>query len=126
MKLPIKFSLNVISGHGRGKKMGIPTINGELLKKKKLPHGIYAGWVYMNAHKLPAAIHVGPRPVFDESDVSIEAHILETVVHLVPKTIELELEKKIRDVQKFATVDDMLSQIEKDVVEIKQFLDIEN
>lgn len=119
----MKHQIQIIKGAGRGKGLGIPTINGAIPRDFPYKHGIYAGWVYTGNKKYPAAIHFGPRPVFDDPKPSLEAHILEQVSD-VADTIEIELLTHIRDIQHFATPQKMLAQIQKDIQRIKQLLDI--
>lgn len=110
------------SGKGRGKKIGIPTLNFEIPKDLTLPHGIYAGWLRMGNKQYKTAIHFGPRPVFKEKDVSLEAYILDKQTFDYEGDLELEFITFIRNVQSFSSVEKMLNQIEKDLGEIRKIL----
>lgn len=120
----MKYRLIVVNGKKRGKKMGVPTINCQVPKNLPYKHGIYAGWIYLDNQKLPAAIHFGPRPVFGEDEISLEAHVLEQVIDVVGKQIELEFSVLVRKVKNFENADEMIKQIKKDIKEIKRLLDV--
>ena len=105
----------VITGSGRGEKMGIGTINVDpLFASHTLTHGVYACVVTLDAAKRKAAMHFGSRPVFKDS-LSLEVHIIDGEVLTVPATIDIEIIGKIRDVQDFASKDDLLQRIKKDI-----------
>ena len=121
---PINVTLpvTVVKGKGRGKKMGIPTLNFAIPKTLKLPHGVYAGWLIAGKYKYQAAIHFSPRPQFNETDPSLEAYLLQNAI--IPQNTELQLTFSafIRNVQKFPSVSEMLKRIAVDVKEINKIL----
>ena len=121
----MKHQTQVIKGKGRGKNLGIPTINAKIPDPFPYKHGIYAGWIYNDTKKYPAAIHFGPRPVFDESDVSLEAHILETIPESINDSIMIELLHFIRDIKTFSDPAKMVAEIARDVRKITKLLDLE-
>ncbi len=119
---PIVYKVRRTTGKGRGKKIGIPTINFQIPPELTLPHGIYAGWLYEGKSKYPAAIHFGPRPVFTESDPSLEAFLLDGVIPKMSENHRLEITAFIRPVKQFPTIRDMLIQIDNDIKKIKTIL----
>lgn len=120
---PFKRNVIVVKGKGRGKSIGIPTFNFAIPHNVDLPQGIYAGWLYFGQNKYPVAIHFGPRPAFDEDDVSLEAH----VIGEMPSTIEskkaaLEFVSFIRKVRNFSSTKALLKQIQKDTQDTLRLL----
>lgn len=122
-QLPFDIPVTTTSGKGRGKKLGIPTINFMIPKNLQLPYGVYAGWLSIKSHKHPAAIHFGPRPQFSETDPSLEAYLIAGKVDNLTKEATLQFVKFIRTIQTFPTVNKMLAQIALDIKEVKQCLE---
>lgn len=122
IKLPLSFPVTQTSGYGRGKKLGIPTINFKIPKNLNLSYGVYAGWLFSEFNKFPAAIHFGPRPQFSETDPSLEAFILDGALKNPPASAILKFVKFMRTIQTFPTVEKMLEQIQEDIAEIRKVL----
>ena len=75
----------------------------------------------ISRQKLPAAIHYGPRPVFHDED-SFEVHVLDRVITSVPETVEVELIARLRDVQNFASAQELMAQIQIDIKQCRLVL----
>ena len=96
-----------------GKTIGYPTINIPYYGTER---GIFAGKVFVNDLFVPAAIHIGPRPTFKDENVICEAFLLDWNEDIFPGTmVEVEALEKIRDIKKFAGLEDLKKQISKDV-----------
>lgn len=110
----ISFTSHPISGSGRGKGLGTPTINLSLENiPKDLKEGIYAVIAILDDHRYKATMHYGPRPVFNE-DESCEIHLLDQTVEKVPENVSVEVIEYFRPVQNFPSVEDLKTQIAKD------------
>jgi FAD synthase len=61
-------------------------------------------------------LNIGTRPTVNQNadNRSIEVHILGFEGNLYGKELELEFIEKIREEQKFASIDDLRTQLEKD------------
>ena len=106
----------VVRGAGRGSGLGFPTANIETEKKMLLPgDGIYATWVDFDNKRYMASTSIGTRPTFDETERTIEAHLLDFSTDIYGQLIRLEFIKLLRDEEKYDTVDELLVQIAKDV-----------
>lgn len=121
-KLPAVFTVKPTKGKGRGKKLGIPTLNFFIPQSLTLPHGVYAGWLITEDKKYKSAIHFGPRPQFGETDPSLEAYLLDGVLNSIPTDTNLVFTRFIRQIRSFSTVKAMLAQIKQDVREITNYL----
>ncbi len=104
-----------MSGSGRGKTIGTPTINLDpsvltLIERE----GIYAAWAILDAVRMPAVIHAGARPVFDDTP-SVEVHLLCPAPASIPETVTVELVDFIREVRNFASVDELKAEITRDI-----------
>ncbi len=108
----------VISGDGRGRTIGIPTANVDVLAGKVIPkNGVYACWARIGAERHPAVVNIGYRPTFTSGEVlpRIEAHLLDFSSDLYGKKVKLEFVQRLRDEQKFPSVDELLKQINVDI-----------
>ena len=105
----------VFRDRGVGKELGYPTANIKLASQKQaLKKGVYAGKVKFLDKEYKAVINVGGRPTFDLSETLIEAHLIDFDGDLYDKTIIVEFEKFIRELVKFASVEQLKEQIERD------------
>jgi riboflavin kinase/FMN adenylyltransferase len=103
--------------------MGYPTANLAPLPYQILPAtGIYAGYLRFDDRRLPAAASVGYNPVFGGKDLSVEAFVLDFSGDLRGKDVSLEFVDRLRDEQNFASVDALISQMDRDVQRVRQIL----
>ncbi|MDO8601875.1 MAG: riboflavin kinase [bacterium] len=112
----------VISGQGRGRRIGFPTINLEIPEGLGATHGIYAGWIYIHGQRHPAAIHYGPIPTFQEVSPTLEAHVLDGQIENVPHEVEFELVGYIRDIKMFLNAEELAVAIAGDIEDVERIL----
>jgi len=102
-------------GARRGRTIGFPTANlgsvGTLLPKD----GVYAVRVELDTEILTGAANIGPNPTFGESDRKIEVHLLDFAGDLYGRSLKVEFATRLRDTRPFATVADLIAQLEQDV-----------
>lgn len=114
---PIRFSASVISGAGRGKQMGIPTLNLALTDvPPALEQGIFACRALLpgETETCMAAMHFGPRPVFKD-DIACEVHLLDRELVGTPPVVEIVVIAWLRPVQDFPSSDGLRLQIAEDI-----------
>ncbi len=122
---PFAIEGRVARGAARGKTLGFPTANvipeGELLPKL----GIYAARAVVLDGPLAgttrgAALSVGKNTTFTDADaVSVEAYLLDFDGDLYDCRLRLEIGERLRDEQKFDTVDALITQIAADVDRVR-------
>ena len=107
------FQAKVIPGAGRGKRLGFPTAN---LDKTDLDisHGVYLAETIINNIKYKSLLHFGFKETFKEKP-SLEVHIKDLSCNLLGQKIEVKIIKKIREVKKFKTVQELQKQVKKDL-----------
>jgi len=112
----------VAHGDKLGHKLGFPTAN-IYLQHKILPiRGVYITKVYNLANKaLIGVTNVGNRPTINGSRNVLEVHLLNFAKDIYGKRITIEFIKKLRDEIKFASLDELKQQIEKDVKQASTF-----
>lgn len=119
----MKICGTVIPGDGRGRQLGFPTANlAPARGQKPLAPGVYAGFATGAGLRkpYPSAIHVGPRPTFPGSAPTIEAHLLDFSGDLYGQELCLEITKKLRDIQKFDTIEALQKAIADDCASVRE------
>ena len=113
----------VITSDKRGRLLGFPTANLDLMPQQALPgNGIYATIVHLDSRQFPAATNIGVRPTFGEGMKTVETHLLDYEGDLYGKEIKVEFVQKLRDEQRFASSEALKAQIEKDLREVEGVL----
>src|SRR5699024_8198487 len=108
----------------RGRKMGYPTANLVIEKKVLLSKpGILAVKVIHKGEKYEGMSCLRTNPTFteDKKDLSLEVNILDYNNNLYGEELELEWHKYIREEIKFRNTEDLVEQIKKDEIEIRNF-----
>ena len=112
----------VVTGDHRGRELGFPTANVLADESSLPPEGVYAGYVTRADGTLYAsAISVGRRPTFYANDgvCLVEAHLLDFDGDLYGEHIRVEITDHVRDQVRFSSVDELISQIERDVEDVR-------
>lgn len=68
-----------------------------------------------------SAVNIGTHPSFPEGLPTIEAYVLDHDIDLYGKHIRILFYKKIRDEIHFLKKEDLISQIDTDIVEIRSY-----
>jgi riboflavin kinase/FMN adenylyltransferase len=113
-------------GDGRGRVLGFPTANVAVPPDICLPaDGIYAGWFRRpNGEDHPAALSLGRRPTFytRATDSLLEAYLLDFDGDLYEEPAEVRFHTRLRDEERFDSIDDLVAQIDRDVTATRQAL----
>jgi riboflavin kinase/FMN adenylyltransferase len=102
----------VVSGEARGGTLGYPTANLAVPPELVVPaYGIYAGSV--GDHR--AAISIGVNPHYGGEERRVEAFLLDFDGDLYGRRLVLELWRRLRDERAFASEQELIDQIGRDV-----------
>jgi len=115
---PYAMSGPIIHGDGRGKSIGVPTANIDVPAEKALPaNGIYACYALLDGRRLLAATNVGVRPTFagGNPEPRVEAYILDFDGDIYGRTLTLEFIQRLRDEEKFDSVEALVDQMKVDI-----------
>ena len=112
----------VIWGADRGKGLGFPTANLEILNGLYPKTGVYAVEVIMGTKTYPGVANVGYNPTFGENPLSVEVHILDFSRDIHGEEIQVVFFERIRDEKAFENPDSLARQIRKDVTEARKIL----
>lgn len=116
------FTARTVRGSGRGRHMGIPTINLHLQDiPEDMREGVYAAWVTMGNHRYAAALHYGPRPVHGDTP-SCEVHLLDTEIASVPGSIRIHPVEFLRKVRDFPDEAALIAAIHNDIAHARTIL----
>ncbi|MEK7146492.1 MAG: riboflavin kinase, partial [Patescibacteria group bacterium] len=120
---PMKITGKKVPGDGRGKGLGFPTLNLSVEEKERPEEGIYAVKVSFDGRDFKGAMHVGPRPTFEGTSATVEIHVLDFNEEVAEGTlVEFEVVKKLREVLKFDSVEELVKQIQLDVEQAKDIM----
>ena len=119
---PLRFTAHVITGAGRGRQLGVPTLNLDLRDvPDTLDDGIFACWAIINGVEYPATMHHGARPTFGDTR-SCEVHLLDEVLASPPEKTEVETVKFLRGIEKFASAEALTTQMREDIRRARDIL----
>lgn len=109
-----------------GRTIGFPTANMSRSAEGYLPlDGVYAGWLHDGDQKYPTAISVGINETFQAVPRLAEAFVLDrNDLNLYDRTVDFEYVQFIRPAAKFSGAEDLIEEIRRDLVKIRQVLAI--
>ena len=111
----------VQKGRMVGRIIGFPTANLAYPKGKyPLSYGVYASEVVVDGKTYRAITNFGTQPTFLEGQVCVEAHLDGFDGDLYGRELTVRFLRKIRDIQKFACVEDLQKQLRADLNEIRK------
>ena len=122
---PYQIGGPVIHGDHRGRTIDFPTANIDYPIQKVLPsNGIYACWAWLGSERFAAAINVGLRPtVHDDQTVpNVEAYLLDFDREIYGQHLRLDFVARLRDELKFPSLDALIEQMHRDVVQARDIL----
>jgi riboflavin kinase/FMN adenylyltransferase len=113
----------VVRGQQRGRALGFPTANLEMLPHTAIPaDGVYSGWLVsldadgVEQERWPAAISVGTNPQFDGRERTVEAYALDRDdLDLYGTHMAVDFVTRIRGQARFDSVDELIEQMHRDV-----------
>lgn len=123
----------VAPGAQRGRTLGFPTANIVPPPGRALPaDGVY--FVRVSGPELGSAtqgpgddarygvVNLGGRPTFEETERLLETHILDFSGELYDSELEVCFVEQLRGIQRFASVDELRAQIERDVAAARRLI----
>ena len=107
----------VVEGDARGGTLGFPTANLAIEPDLLVPRlGIYAGFAagpHVKGHR--AAVSIGTNPHYGGDELRVEAFLLGFEGDLYGRRLVVELWERLRDEQAFASEQELIDQIARDV-----------
>lgn len=107
----------VKKGDGRGRTIGVPTINQFFPQDFIVPkYGVYASMTKVDGKVYPSVTNVGTRPTVSKDSMRSETCILDFSGNLYGKKVQVQLIKYLRDEIKFPDIEALRQAIEKDII----------
>ena len=122
---PYSISGKVVYGQQLGRSLGSPTANLELHRLRAAMSGVYAVRVQVGEEQQlrPAVANVGTRPTVDNLVKAIlEVHLLDFDKDLYGQRLKVEFREKIREEEKFESLDALKEQIGRDIETARSLL----
>ncbi len=112
----------VVRGDQLGHRLGFPTANLEVTGLVVPPNGIYAAHARFQGRSHRAVVNIGYRPTVAAASpgLRVEAHLLDFQGDLYGQDLELIFVEKLRDEQKFSSLEDLKRQIARDIVSARE------
>jgi len=123
----------VVSGEGRGRKLGFPTVNLDCHQILVPEEGVYAGGYHTAGSSGevgsgsekpgkaterimgPAAISIGSSPTFENGSFSVEAHLIGWEEDLYGGAVTIAFYNRLREQRSYSRAGDLVDQIALDV-----------
>jgi riboflavin kinase/FMN adenylyltransferase len=114
----------VARGDARGVGLGFPTANVQP-HNRVIPHrGVYVTATLIEGQWRRSVTNIGVRPTFGEAlEPSVETHVIDWSGDLYGDALRVRFLHRLRDEKKFGSVDELRSQIERDVARAEEFFE---
>ncbi|MGW8250104.1 MAG: bifunctional riboflavin kinase/FAD synthetase [Anaerolineales bacterium] len=115
----------VVPGDARGKMLGIPTANLSVSEERMIPKaGVYVCRAFIGGEAWGAVANIGVRPTFEDGPVSprVEAHLINFNGDLYGLDLSLEFVDRLRDEQRFSSIQSLVEQIHTDIARAREVL----
>lgn len=120
---PFAIGGHVVHGQHVGRKLGYPTANIRLGRRVSPVSGIFAVRVRVGGRWFPGVASLGVRPtIVGGGEPLLEAHLFDFDGDLYSQRIEVEFVAKLRDEEKFADLDALRVQMDRDAAAARRVL----
>lgn len=105
-----------VVGHGRrlGRELGFPTANLAVPEDVAVADGVYRARAEVEGRVYDAMSNLGRNPSVGGVERRLETHLFGFSGELYGRLLRVELLEKIRDERRFASVEELRAQIERD------------
>lgn len=121
---PYEIRGSIVKGAMRGAQLGFPTANLRTANELIPATGVYATRVRIGSRTFTGATNIGFRPTvhgFSEREATVETHLLGFAGDLYGQSMRLEICCRIREEQRFNSIDALLQRIRKDILWIETY-----
>jgi riboflavin kinase/FMN adenylyltransferase len=121
---PYQMMGKIVHGRKNGRTIGFPTANIPLKRLKSPLHGVFA--VKINVGRAEDTYHgvanLGTRPTLNGDEVQLEVHLFDFSGNLYGQHATVTPVAKLRSEQRFASLEHLKQQIEKDAARARALL----
>jgi riboflavin kinase/FMN adenylyltransferase len=120
---PFVLTGTVMTGAGRGRKLGFRTANIKTETELLPAMGVYISWLFWEENQQGSlgVTNVGMNPTFGPGSLSVETHAFGKVSNLVGQRVALAFLERLRSERVFSSAKDLVAQIRRDVSAAKQY-----
>ena len=112
---PYSFEGKVVPGNRLGRTIGFPTANIWLPKNNLPIKGVFSVKISLDMSELKGIANIGIRPTVGGTSPVLEVNIFDFKEDIYGKRLKVQFVKKIRDEKKFDSLEELKTQIVKDV-----------
>lgn len=117
-----RMSGRVAHGEKFGRELGFPTANVHLHRHASPVQGIFVVEVFgLDKEPLQGVASVGTRPTVNETKALLEVFLFDFDQDIYGEHIQVSFLKKLRDEEKFASIEKLKQQIQMDVVQAQAY-----
>jgi riboflavin kinase / FMN adenylyltransferase len=113
----------VVYGKQLGRQLGVPTANVDLRRYRSPLHGVFAVTVtFADGEVVEGVANIGVRPTVDGSKKPLlEVHLFDFNRSIYGAVIDVVFKRKLRDEQKFSSLDELKAQLQIDIAQARDF-----
>lgn len=121
---PYAITGKVVKGQQLGRTIGYPTANIAIQEDYKLipQNGVYVVQSVIHGKTVFGMMNIGNRPTVNGTSQTIEVHFLDFDQELYDQTISVSFLKRLRNEQKFPSLDALKTQLLSDKIETEAFV----
>jgi len=112
----------VVHGQGRGRTIGIPTANLPIPKDKLRFSGVFVVNAFVDGKQYDGVANVGVRPTVGGDVPTLEVHLFNFSGYLYGKRMTVTFLHKLRDENKFPSLEKLVQQIQRDIHHANEYL----
>jgi len=114
----------VVRGAARGQGIGFPTANIQTRNRVIPRGGVYVTATLIDGQWRRSVTNIGVRPTFDDgTEASVETFVMNWSGDLYGDVVRVRFLNRLRDEQKFNSIDELKSQIERDLSRAEKFFE---
>lgn len=119
---PYSITGKVVYGQQLGRTLNVPTANLQLHRAKAALSGVYTVEAKLGDKTYHGVANIGTRPTINDGlKARLEVHLLDFSGDIYGKTLQVVFRSKLRDEQKFASLDALKAAIYSDIAAARQF-----
>jgi riboflavin kinase/FMN adenylyltransferase len=113
---PYSLAGTIVDGDKLGREIGFPTANIKVKEWYKLipSNGVYAVKILLDDIIYKGMLNIGTRPTVNGKEKTIEVNIFNFNADIYTKALKVEFYERIRDEQKFESLNDLKKQLDID------------
>ena len=121
LRRPFALAGEIHPGTGQGRKLVVPTLNVTTQQELLPKNGVYATESVVGGKTYQSVTNIGVRPTFDGQKLAIETNLFDFTETITAGAMEVRFKSRLRDEQKFPSIEALREQVLKDIEAAKKF-----